>query len=88
MIAATGEPLAVTRRNVLDREGERDEEQESQHPAATTDATIARGTLRNGSLASSARFAAESKPTSVVRPMIIAGHQPAADGEVVGRLRR
>jgi hypothetical protein len=40
--------------------------------AATTDPTIARGTLRWGSLAFSARFAAASKPTSVVRPMTMA----------------
>ena len=45
-------------------------------PAAATDPTIARGTLRNGSLASSARLAAASKPTSVPSPMIIASINP------------
>ena len=44
--------------------------------AATTEPTIARGTLRNGSLASSAMFAAESKPTRVAIPMIAAAINP------------
>ena len=57
-------------------------------PAAITDDTIARGTLRNGSLASSARFAAESKPTRVVEAHDHAGHQPAADREIIRVHRR
>ncbi len=88
MIAATGEPLAVTAGTSLIATVSAIRNNNPSTAAATTDATIARGTLRNGSLASSARFAAESKPTSVVRPMIIAGHQPAADGEVVGGILR
>ena len=44
--------------------------------AATTEPTMARGTLRNGSLASSAMFADASKPTSVDMPMIIAAISP------------
>ena len=44
--------------------------------AAATDPTIARGTVRKGSLASSARFAAASKPTRVASPMIMASISP------------
>ena len=44
--------------------------------AAATEDTMARGTVRKGSLASSARLAAASKPTSVASPMIIASISP------------
>ena len=76
MIVATGESLALTRgmSSIATVSAIRNSSPSS--PAATTDPTIARGTLRNGSLASSARFAAASKPTSVARPMIIAAISP------------
>ena len=76
MMAATGEPLALTAGMSLIAAVSAIRNSSPRTPAATTDATIARGTLRNGSLASSARLAAESKPTSVVRPMIIPAIKP------------
>lgn len=76
MIAATGEALSLIlgTSSIATVSAIRNTSPSSE--AATTDPTIARGTLRKGSLASSARFAAASKPTSVARPMIIAPINP------------
>jgi hypothetical protein len=76
IIEATGEPPVLTRAMSLMATVRVTTKRRPSTPAATTDETIARGTLRNGSLASSAKFAAESKPTSVVRPMIIPAIRP------------
>ena len=76
MIAATGDPLALTAGMSLMAMVKTIRNRNPSTPAASTDATMARGTLLNGSLASSARFAAESKPTSVVRPMIMPAINP------------
>lgn len=81
MIAATGEPLVVTSGMSLMATVRAMRNTSPNTAAATTDATIARGTLRKGSLASSARFAAESKPTRVVRPMIMPAVNPPPMGK-------
>ena len=76
MIAATGDRSALTAGTSSMATVRAIRNTRPATPAATTEATIARGTVRNGSLASSARLAAESKPTSVVSPMSIPAISP------------
>ena len=76
MIVATGDPLVLTALMSLMASVKTMTNSRPTVAETTTEETIARGTVRNGSLASSARFAAESKPTRVVRPMIIPAISP------------
>nr|CRL73029.1 hypothetical protein CPGR_03086 [Mycolicibacterium komanii] len=76
MISATAESLVDTRCMSLIDTVNAMTRSIPRTAAVTTDPTIARGTSRNGFFASSAMFAAASKPTSVDRPMIIAAISP------------